>query len=368
MPKGAARFASLSCVCLAAAVCGLARPAAATEVRYLYSLSDFSGAVPYDDVILHVDRDRDEVYATTGRTVRVFNAAGMESFRFGDDWNLGMIYGLAVESEGDILLLAHQMLSDREQRWDIVRCDYRGEPLERLEIELPSELRSFSPDRLLYGDGLLHLVSTNELRAVVLDRSGRLVRSWDLAELLAIEDPATQQIFGTGLDSRGNLLLTIPVLFQAFIVPPDGQVRRFGGPGSAPGLFGIASGIAADDHGNVFVADRLRNVVMMFDRSLDFVLEFGLEPDSLALVRPTELTVGNDGRLYVTQARKEGVAVFALRTAGAALAAESEPLQKGGDQGTERPADSATDRESPRASSRGLPAEQHALIREEESQ
>lgn len=354
-------------VCLILGIC-LPADAVALSVSRLYDLSDFSGTIPYDNVIVHVDRSRDEVYTTTGRTVLVFNAAGMEVFRFGDDWDLGMIYGLAVEPDGDVLMLAHQLLSDREQRWDIIRCDYRGVPIGRLEVELPEELAGFSPDRMLYGDGRIHLVSTNELRAVVLDASGRFLRSWDLADMLGAEDPGNQHIFGVGLDHAGRLLLTIPVLFKAFIVSPDGTVQQFGTAGSAPGLFGIVTGIAADDHGNVFVADRLRNVVMIFDPSLRFVLEFGLEPGNLALIRPTELTVGNGGRLYVTQARKKGVAVFGLRTAGAALAAESEPPQaKGGDPEAVKTTDLTIHWGAPDALHRSSLAKQDSLTREEET-
>ncbi len=296
---------------------------------------------------MYVDRQHDEVYTTTGRTVRVFNASGMEIYRFGDDWDLGMVYGVAVNPDGNLLMLAHRLQSTQETGWQIVRCDYRGVPLGHLNVDLPEKLADFWPDRMLHGDGKLYLVSTTGLEAAVLDVYGRYLRHWDLAKMLKIEDPGTQNISGTAVDRAGNLLLTIPVLFKAYVVSPNGEVEFFGSPGSAPGLFGIASGIAADDHGNVFVADRLRNVVMIFGPDYRFISEFGLESGTLSLHRPTELTIGNHGRLYVTQARNQGVAVFGLAPLDAELAAESELSEEGGAPDTAQ-ADSATlDRGTP---------------------
>lgn len=339
---------SLVAICLILAIWGA--PAAGSEVRVtrLYDLSDFSGTIPYSDVSVYVDRQHDEVYTTTGRTVRVFNASGMEIYRFGDDWDLGMVYGLAVNPDGNILMLAHRMQStDEETGWQIVRCDYRGAPIGRLPIDVPEELVDFWPDRMVHGDGKLYLVSTTGLEAVVLDVYGRYLRYWDLAKMLGIENPGTQKLSGVGVDQAGNLLLTIPVLFKAYVVSPDGKVKFFGSPGSAPGLFGIASGIAADDHGNVYVADRLRSVVMIFDPSHRFIREFGLESGTLSLHRPSELTIGNNGRLYITQARNQGVAVFGLTPLDAELAAESELSQEGGAADTAQADPATLDRGTP---------------------
>ncbi len=339
--------ATVVTACLVLAICSAPVDGSEMRVTRLYDLSDFSGTIPYSDVSVYADRQHDEVYTTTGRTVRVFNASGMEIYRFGDDWDLGMIYGLAVNPDGNILLLAHRLLSTQETGWQIVRCDYRGVPLGSLEIDLPEELADFWPDRMLHGNGRLYLVSTTGLEAVVLDIHGRYLRSLDLAKLLGVEDPGTQHISGVGLDGAGNLLLTIPVLFKAYVVSPDGSMSFFGSPGSAPGLFGIASGITGDDDGNIFVADRLRNVVMIFDTTHRFVREFGLESGALSLHRPTELTTGNHGRLYVTQARNQGVAVFGLTALRTELAAESRLSQKGGAQHTALADPTTLDRGTP---------------------
>jgi DNA-binding beta-propeller fold protein YncE len=109
------------------------------------------------------------------------------------------------------------------------------------------------------------------------------------------------------------MLFTVPVLFAAFVVSPQGEVRSFGRVGSGPGMFGIVSDIVSDDRGNYLVADKLRSVVMIFDATFGFIQEFGYlttRPDGL--IRPSRLAVSGSGRLYVTQMRHNGISVFDL--------------------------------------------------------
>jgi DNA-binding beta-propeller fold protein YncE len=142
-----------------------------------------------------------------------------------------------------------------------------------------------------------------------------------LAKLLEV-DPERRgdvQIAGSSLDPSGSLLLAVPVRFRVYEVTREGKVTQFGKAGSAPGLFGIVSGVAGDPHGRIFVADKLRSVVMVFDRERQFVTEFGgrgLRPDQL--ITPGELVLGRGDTLFVTQGRKRGVSVFAIAAAGEA--------------------------------------------------
>ena len=89
----------------------------------------------------------------------------------------------------------------------------------------------------------------------------------------------------------------------------------FGSPGSAPGKFGVVAGITTDKFGNVFVSDRLRSVVMIFDSKFNFQTEFGYrgtQPDSLIV--PDDIVVDDEkGLLYVAQAANRGVSVFKLK-------------------------------------------------------
>jgi hypothetical protein len=286
-------------------------------IHYLYNLSDFTGVVPYDDVRLYADRSHDEVYAATGNSVRVFNSAGMEVFHFDVDPASGTLFDLAVDASGDLLLLTLSLDPQRTgPGWFISHCDYRGVPLDRIDPGgIPPELASFRPNVMVGREGHIVLASLADLRAMELDRSGVFQKAYDLALLAGLKekDRANHEMFGFSVDRRGRLLFTIPTLFRAFVVDADGTVRSFGRGGSAPGAFSVASGIVADDAGDIFIADKGRGVVLVFDEHLEFVTEFGAGASGRGgLVRPTDLALGHAGKLYVTQARERGVAVFQI--------------------------------------------------------
>lgn len=306
--------------CLALGVAPVRAAGGAVTVSYLYTLSDFSGAVPYNDVKLHADRMNDEIYAVVGGAVRVFNASGMEIYRFDVDPGVGTIFDLAVEESGDLLLLGLSLdPSTSGPGWSISRCDYRGHPVGRLAVTaLPGGLDGFRPNVMQYQGGRIVLASLSQHRVVVLDRTGAFLKSYDLAGLLGMKDSdrAKNDLAAFGMDGRGNMLLTIPTLFKAFVVSFEGKVLEVGHPGSAPGSFGVVAGVVADEDGNLIVADKGRGVVMVFDPKLEFVTEFGSGGGHAGLIRPTDLALGRSGKLYVTQARDSGVAVLQLNRGG----------------------------------------------------
>jgi DNA-binding beta-propeller fold protein YncE len=303
--------------------------AADLRVTYLHHLSDFTGTVPYSDVRIHVDRVRDEVYAVTGGSVRVFNGAGMEIYEFDPDPARGTTLDLAVDEAGNILLLTVRIEPGiPSPEWSITRCDFRGEVREEVVASgLPPDFESFVPNGMLYRDGRYLLISRSQGRVAVIDRSGVFRKGYDLARLAGVKDSerASNEVGGFGVDRGGSLLFTIPTLFRAFVVSPEGGVRMFGRSGSSPGAFGIVAGIAADDAGNYLVADMNRGVVLVFGPDFEYRTEFGASPDArAALVRPTEIAVGESGKVYVTQARDRGVAVFRLESGGG----ESPPVER----------------------------------------
>lgn len=291
---------------------------AGVKSSFLYSLSNFNGKFPFNDVRVRTDRVRDEVYVIDRGIVHIFNNAGMEEFWFGDDREFGTIYDLAVDEKGDIFLLVYESSQSGDRNCAIVRCNYRGEIKEKFSISgLPPEISAFSPDTLMYREGNCYLVNSGQGRAVVTDRKGVFQRDYDLYKAVNIpeKERADKELFGFSLDRAGNMLFTIPVLFKAYVVSPEGKMEAsFGRPGSAPGLFGVVSGIAADDLGNYLVVERLRSVVMVFDKELRFQHEFGYRGEGKPwnLVRPSELALGKTGIVYVNQLRGRGVSVFSL--------------------------------------------------------
>src|SRR3972149_143104 len=294
-----------------------AQASAGVKSTFLYSLANFHGKLPYNEVRVRVDRARDEVYVVERGIVRVFNESGMEFFWFGDNAELESIYDLAVDEEGDVSLLSFNLTHPEDPRYFLIRCNYRGDVKEKLTLSgLPVEFSRFFPNYMFYRDGKFLFLSSSKMQVVVTDKRGVFRRGYDLADILEVseKDRSNTEIFGFNLDPDGNMLFTVPVMSKAFVVSPEGKViGSFGKAGSAPGLFGIVSGIARDDQGNYLVVERLRSVVMVFDQEFRFLKEFGYTGEKPGnLIQPSEVAVGDAGKLYVTQVRDRGGSVFSV--------------------------------------------------------
>jgi 6-bladed beta-propeller protein len=292
-------------------------PAESQQVSsgFIYNLSTFTGPILLNWSRVMADKKRNEIYAVYQNRVSVFNESGMEIYHFGDDFDLGQIVDVAVDEEGDILLLAY-----KESRGEIIRCNYRGEPKSTIELRnIPNDLNplfsNFSPNRIVYQGGNIYLASLSGLKVLVTDREGNFSRAYDIFPLLDLQDMerGNLEIVGFSVDGDGNILMTIPVLFSAYILSPEGQINPFGKPGSAPGKFNIVAGIARDNMGNYLVVDRLKAAVMVFDKSFNFVTQFGTrgyKPGNL--IFPEDIALDDGQRVYVTQMGKRGVSVFKL--------------------------------------------------------
>ena len=293
---------------------------AEVKASYLYNLSSFTGPIPYSWVELSIDKEKNEVYVCNGsdRSVRIFNENGMEIYNFGEDSDLGNINitHLAVDKDGTILLLSYKY-DVKGTSYSIIRCNFRGEVVSRFEPQnLPSDFSGFSPSRIIYKEGRLYLVDKNLMKVAVIDMSGAYLGGYDLAALLRFDEKKRRDtgIVGFDVDKEGNIFFTIPVIFQAFKLSPDGKITAFGQRGSAPGRFNIVGGIATDDKGYLYLTDTLRCVVMIFDKDFKFLREFGYRgyrPGNL--IAPMELTVDNKGRIYVSQSARRGVSVFQVK-------------------------------------------------------
>ena len=282
-------------------------PVHAVSVSYLHSLSSPSGVLPLDAVTLTYDREHRELFVVDGPVVRIFNESGMETYSFGDDPELGGIRSLVALDDGDLLALSYV-----DGKPTLLRCNFRGELLERIEPRgVPADFSKDLPGSLRYANGKIYLASHGTMRVVVLETSGAFVAGYDLAKLIGEESKRDDLGFrGFNVDKDGNLLFTIQPLFQAFVVSPEGNVRAFGVKGSAPVKFNVVSGIARDDDGNFYVADILKSAVIVFDKDFRFLREFGYRgrgPQNLAA--PEDLVAGG-GKLYVAQHARRGVSVF----------------------------------------------------------
>ncbi len=104
---------------------------------------------------------------------------------------------------------------------------------------------------------------------------------------------------------------------QAFFPGGDPDWRMggplgLGIPGGRPGWFRVATGIASDRAGRLYVADFQNHRIQVFDEQHELLAAFGrrgAEPG--AFERPTDLDVGPGGRLYVVDFGNDRVQIFA---------------------------------------------------------
>jgi hypothetical protein len=289
--------------------------AEAVEASFLYTLSDFTGPFLIGGGRMFADKERNETYVVYQNITRVFNENGMEIYRFNEDNSLGRLASLVVDRDGTIFFLSY---NDRGE-YVIIRCNYRGEPTGRIELTgLPSDFadyEKFSPNHMAYREGQFYLADARTLRIAVADRNGQVQKTYDLIPLFDLKekDRADLEMGGFSVDSEGNMLCTIPVLFSATVLSPEGKVSNFGQAGSIPGKFGVVSSIITDNKGNYLVADKLKSVISVYDSGTRFLMEFGgrgIGPGDL--ITPDVLAVDGSDKLYVIQGGNRGVSVFRL--------------------------------------------------------
>jgi hypothetical protein len=282
------------------------------NVTYLYNLSDFDGTIPYNAARTFADEKWGEIYVVTTGGVDIYNSSGMQTFHFDYDRELGGVFDAAVDEKGNILLLTY-----RDGVYRITHCNYRGDPKFSVQLQtLPPEFDDFKPGRMVFRDGRIYLVSQAAMKMVIVDESGAFIAGYDFAVIFNMNDQqrVDNGIEGFTLDSKGNILFTIPALGRGYICTDEGVITEFGKRGSGPGKFGVPSGIASDKDGNLYVTDKLRGVVIVFDKNLNYIKEFGyrgLRPGNLIV--PNEITIDRKTiRVYVSQMRRRGVNIYQI--------------------------------------------------------
>lgn len=277
---------------------------------YLYNLSNFTGPLHYNWAKLYADREENEIYLTYGDTVKIFNQSGMEVYSFGSEQGFGLMADVAVERDGHILVLSYTS----EDAFAVIRSNFRGKPISKIAFRnFPPEYADLYPNRIFFRGGHIYLADLRSKRVAVTDTAGLFNRGYNITALIGAEvKPGDEhEIAGFSVDREGNMLFTIPTLFKAFKLTPEGGLSGFGTPGSVPGKFNVVAGIDSDDEGRIFIADTLRCVIMVFDKEFAFLTEFGyrgLRPGEL--IAPKDVVTDTKGRVYVSQARGRGVSVF----------------------------------------------------------
>jgi len=286
--------------------------AAGFSSSFLYGLSDATGRIPYAWASVSWDPQAAELYVVNSGLVDVFSENGMAIYGFASDTGYGAPQAVVAAPGGDLYVLA-----SREGVATLVRCNYRGEPLGKVELKglAPEFAERFNPDALAVANGRLYLADKARAKVAAAGFDGTAVATWDFTAAMGVDeqhrDEAAMRAFT--VDSAGNMLFTVTTFFRVYVVSPDGKVRQFGQKGSAPGKFGTVAGVFADESGHIFVSDTLRAVVMVFDAGdFHFLGEFGGRGFGPAgLIAPSDL-VATGGKVYVTQSLG-GIKVFGVQ-------------------------------------------------------
>jgi len=294
-------------------------PPQTVEASFHYDLSTATGRLALNWPNLFYDRAHDELFVVAEGFVRVFDSTGMEVYRFGEDGSLGSVTRVVVLEDGQILAL-----STFEGKRAYVRCDFRGDLVETFSLKgLPKNLGPFDPDQMAYRGGKLYFAERGTMRVVVTDTDGLYKQSYQLRDLVAhaVSGDTDRKPAGSmdafNVDAAGNMYFTMSTMFAGATATPRGVARLFGSRGSTPGRFNIIGGVDTDEAGNVYVTDRLRSVVSVWDRELRHLGEFGYRGDGETnLLTPYEIAVGN-GKVFAAQAGLRGVKVFRVKLADA---------------------------------------------------
>lgn len=305
------------------------RPANGIRGVFVERLANFEGIVPSLWPRVAVDEERTEVFTLDlrERRIRIFDGNGMEIFSIGDNVELSGATDIDVGEDGDIYVVY-----PRGEEHKILRLDYKGELLGTVDPKnFPDDFQTFSPSQVQYKDGMLYLADFSSMDIVVTDTEGLFQKGYHFkSELRKLKEdfegkPGGEEftseerfemvdMFGFWVDREGNIFITVPVLFTVFKLTVEGEITLFGTAGGAPGKFGVISGIVTDRNGYIYVSDRLRSVVLIFNSSFNFQSEIGLRgfrPGSLVV--PNDMVINNEkGLIYVAQAANRGVSVFRI--------------------------------------------------------
>jgi hypothetical protein len=253
------------------------------------------------------------------RAGTLFDTSSIAFFRTGATAGLSDPVDLVVEASGGFVCTDGVRGGGRTLR----RLDFFGHPL-AYEPERPSE--HWQPEHLLVlqDGGYLTTYAANGLLAKHDAATGALLWKRELqemrsGELLALGRPAE------GPD--GRLFLPIPGDRQVVVLSADGRIETaFGIPGGSQGRLAFPVGIAFCPDGTIAVLDKMRHVILLYDKSYRFLSEFGtfgMGPTNLYY--PAAIASTREGLIYVVQGFEGRVHVFRFTTTEAFNVRASRP-------------------------------------------
>jgi DNA-binding beta-propeller fold protein YncE len=154
-------------------------------------------------------------------------------------------------------------------------------------------------------EGMVHVLDTAG-RMLVYDAEGNMARQWTMPE----SEVGTAE--GLCVLPDGRVVVADTHYSRVIVFDRRGrELLRFGGEGTGPGRFIYPVAVAADEEGDLFVAEYGSNDrVQKFSAEGELLLEFGtFGAGAEQFQRPSGLA-WHDGRLYVADAMNGRVQVF----------------------------------------------------------
>ncbi|ABS26042.1 NHL repeat-containing protein [Anaeromyxobacter sp. Fw109-5] len=273
------------------------------RVRYLFSLTAHTGKTTLDVPGLSWDPEARELFVLFAGDLRVFNASGMEIYRFNRQPELGWLQSVTPLPGGDLLLW-----TVKEGQSRFVRCDFRGRPLGEFTLSgVPPDLVGIGRIGPFRAGDRLYFPEETGKRLAVTSLEGEFIAVRDLTLKFGDEEDKLEKEDldrgGFWIDEKENVYFSFPLIFHVAVLGPDGKQRGFGQKGSTVGKFNVIGNLAADEDGYVYVADVLKSTVMVFNSEFRYVGQVA------GIHRPAGILYGG-GKLFVAQGRGAGVAVF----------------------------------------------------------
>ena len=166
--------------------------------------------------------------------------------------------------------------------------------------------------------GQLYIVDKTA-RIQVFDREGRFLRGWQTPE------SAQGKPTGLSFDRSGRLMVADTHYFRILFYEPDGTLlpeRTLGGQfGQQPGQFGLVTDVVQDSAGCYYVAEYGEyDRIQKFAPNGSFLLQWGGHGSRPGeFMRPQNLAVDEQDRIWVADACNDRIQVFAATGAEAQL-------------------------------------------------
>jgi len=153
----------------------------------------------------------------------------------------------------------------------------------------------------------IYVADSGNDRIQVFDDAGKFLRKWGRSGIASGEFSSPRWLTVT----RDQVVVVEGDRPRVQVFSPAGEfVRAFGGFGDGPGQFRSPAGIAADEQGNLYVADASAQRIQKFDPQGTPLLrwgQWGVHPGLLS--SPAGLAY-SDGKLYVADGANHRVQVF----------------------------------------------------------